>query len=180
MTRVETRNANHEEDHPYVFGSKIKDTGLSMFSYYAGLGAVGDFSDALLLFAYTRQVYADIANSTYYFECLQSIAIGRESPMLGEQVQILASQGQCNRKEVANAYSCLGIDPHHASILSDDVVIGRFKARLQDISPTLVEESRNALRTIGYARQSEKIIQEASNGIYSSDQLKEKLLTLEP
>jgi len=126
---------------------------------------VGDFSDALLLFAYARQVAVDLANSTYYFECLQSIAIGRESQMLGEHVQILASQGQSNRKEVIRAYSLLGIDPNHVSHLSDEIIIGQFKARLADISPSMVEESRNALRIIGAARQSERIIQEASNGM---------------
>lgn len=125
---------------------------------------MADFSDALILFSYARQVAVDLANSTYYFECLQDIAIGRNSPILGEYVQILASQGQTNRKEVASAYAYLGIEPGHANHLTDDIIIGKFRARLQDISPAVIEETRSALRTIGNARQSDKIIQEASNG----------------
>jgi ubiquitin carboxyl-terminal hydrolase 25/28 len=154
MPRSEARNINHEEEHPY----------------YAGLGAMADFSDALILFAYARQTTVDLANSTYYFECLQDIAIGRNSSMLGEHVQILASQGQVNRKEVSSAYAYLGIEPGHAGHLTDDIIIGRFRARLQDISPAVVEETRNALRIIGNARQSQKIIQEASNAIETYEQ----------
>ncbi|KAF2657809.1 cysteine proteinase [Lophiostoma macrostomum CBS 122681] len=154
-TLVGTRRAtNHEEDHPY----------------YAGLGAVGDFSDALLLFAYSRQVAVDLANSTYYFECLQDLAIGRKSDLLETQVQLLASNGQTNRKEVASAYRSLGMDPKHAHVLGDDHIIGQFKARLQDISPAAAEETRNNLRVIGNARNSEKIKLEASNAIETYEQ----------
>jgi ubiquitin carboxyl-terminal hydrolase 25/28 len=141
-----------------------------MLRYYAGLGAVGDFSDALLLFAYSRQVAVDLANATYYFECLQDLAIGRKSDLLETQVQILASNGQTNRKEVASAYRSLGMDPGHAHLLGDDHIIGQFKARLQDISPAAAEETRNNLRVIGNARNSDKIKQEASNAIETYEQ----------
>ncbi|KAF2466740.1 cysteine proteinase [Lindgomyces ingoldianus] len=154
MTRTEARSTNHEEDHPY----------------YAGLGAVGDFSDALLLFAYARQVAVDLANSMYYFEALRAIAVGRKSNMLEEQVQMLASQGQADRKEVEKAYRWFGLDERHSSLLSDDFIIGQFKARLADIPPAQVEAARNNLRTIGYARQSEKIQNEASNAIETYEQ----------
>ncbi|KAF2176396.1 cysteine proteinase [Zopfia rhizophila CBS 207.26] len=154
MTRSESRSTNHEEDHPY----------------YAGLGAVGDFADSLLLFAWARQTAVDTVNSTYYFECLQSIAIGRNSQMLGEHVQMLASQGHTNRKEVAKAYSALGIDPAHSAHLTDDIIIGQFRARLQDIAPSAVEGTRNMLRVIGAARHSELIQLEASNAIRTYSQ----------
>lgn len=148
-----TRNVNSEE-HPY----------------YAGLGAVGDFADELLLFAYARQVVVDLANATYYFECLQDLAIGRKSDELGTQVQLLASQGQTNRKEVAHAYRYLGMDPKHAHILSDDHILGVFRSRLLDISPAAVEEARHNLRIIGNGRNSERIRQEASNAIETYSQ----------
>lgn len=154
MTRAEVKSAKEEEDHPY----------------YAGLGALGDFSDELLLFAYSRQVGTDVANSPYYFECLQDLAIGRKSSMLEEKVQMLASQGQTNRKEVAKAYSSLGMDHKHAELLSDEIIIGQFKSRLQDISPALEEDTRNMLRIIGQARQSQRILQEASNAIETYEQ----------
>ena len=84
--------------------------------------------------------------------------------MLEEKAQILASQGQTNRREVAKAYEYFTIDPVHSAHLTDDIIVGQFRARLQDISPTLEDETRNMLRIIGQARQSSKILQEASNG----------------
>jgi ubiquitin carboxyl-terminal hydrolase 25/28 len=149
-----TRSASDEEDHPY----------------YAGLGAVGDFADSLLLFSYTRQVVVDPINSTYYFECLQDLAVGRKSEILNTQVAILASQGVSNRKDVANAYRFIGMDPGHAYMLTDDHIIGQFKSRLQDIGPAAVEETRNALRIIGNARNSDRIRQAASNAIETYEQ----------
>ena len=47
--------------------------------YYAGLGAVGNFHDSLIQFAYERQVSCDPGNSSYYLECLDGIAEGRKS-----------------------------------------------------------------------------------------------------
>ncbi|KAF2198172.1 cysteine proteinase [Delitschia confertaspora ATCC 74209] len=143
-----------EEDHPY----------------YAGLGAVGDLSDALILFAYNRQTDVDSVNNTYYFECLQAIAIGRNSNMLGEKVQILASQGQVNRRDVCKAYKYFGIQPEHSPHLTDDIIIGQFRSRLSDISSALQEETRNMLRIIGSSRQSERILHEASNAIETYSQ----------
>ena len=116
------------------------------------------------MFAYDRQVQTDPGNAAYYFECLQDLAIGRKSAVLEEKVQILASEGQTNRKEVAKAYGYFGIDPVHSAHLTDEIIVGQFRARLQDISPTLEDETRNMLRIIGQARQSSKILQEASNG----------------
>ena len=84
--------------------------------------------------------------------------------MLEEKAQILASQGQTNRREVAKAYEYFAIDPVHSAHLTDEIIVGQFRARLQDISPTLEDETRNMLRIIGQARQSSKILQEASNG----------------
>jgi A repeated domain in UCH-protein len=116
------------------------------------------------LFAYDRQVQTDPGNAAYYFECLQDLAIGRESAVLEEKVQILASEGQTNRKEVAKAYRYFGINPVHSAQLTDEIIVGQFRARLQDTSPASEDETRNMLRIIGQARQSSKILQEASNG----------------
>ena len=116
------------------------------------------------MFAYDRQVQTDPGNAAYYFECLQDLAIGRESAVLEEKVQILASEGQTNRKEVAKAYAYFGINPVHSAQLTDEIIVGQFRARLQDTSPASEDETRNMLRIIGQARQSSKILQEASNG----------------
>lgn len=149
MTRAEVKSFKEVEDHPY----------------YAGLGTRADFSDELILFAYDRQVETDPRNAAYYFECLQDLAIGRNSAVLEERAQILASQGQTNRSEVAKAYGYFGIDPVHSAHLTDEIIVGQFRARLQDISPVLEDETRNMLRIIGQARQSSQILQEASNAI---------------
>ncbi|KAF2278384.1 cysteine proteinase [Westerdykella ornata] len=149
-----TRSASREEDHPY----------------YAGLGALSDFSDSLLLFAFTCQARADPLNGPYYFECIQQIAIGRKSDDLETYVQVLASEGYASRQEVAKAYRILGMDINSHSSESDDNIIGVFRSRLQDISPDAVQEARNALRVIGGARMSEKIRQAASDTIETYDQ----------
>ncbi|KAF2814049.1 cysteine proteinase [Mytilinidion resinicola] len=154
LTRTQVQNAKGQEDHPY----------------YAGLGAVGDFSDALLLFAYSRQVETDPVNSAYYFECLKDLAIGRKSSTLEEKVQMLASEGQTSRKEIAAAYAYFNIDPKYVSLLSDDIVIGTFKSRMADMSLVHEEETRQMLRVIGQARGSSKILQEASNAIETYSQ----------
>ncbi|KAH7378780.1 hypothetical protein BKA66DRAFT_442804 [Pyrenochaeta sp. MPI-SDFR-AT-0127] len=152
--RVETRSTNHEEDHPY----------------YASLGAIGDFSDELILFAYSRQAEVDVANHPYYFECLQDLANGRNSEMLGMQVGILASQGFTSRRDLETAYQYFGIDPAHANVISDDHIIGTFKARLADISPSLADETRKQLRVLGDARNSDKIRAEAAEAIETEEQ----------
>lgn len=41
--RMETRSTNHEEDHPYVYRLMLTAHLLTTCSYYASLGAVGDF-----------------------------------------------------------------------------------------------------------------------------------------
>lgn len=152
--RTETRSTNHEEDHPY----------------YAGLGAVGDFADELLLFAYHRQTAMDKANAPYYFECLQDLAVGRRSESLQSEVAVLASQGSFKRSEVALAYRYFDIDPSHAHALNDDHITGVFRSRLADISAATAEESRNQLRIIGYARGSRAILDAASDSIETYDQ----------
>ncbi|KAL5470321.1 hypothetical protein PMIN07_001825 [Paraphaeosphaeria minitans] len=147
--RRETRNSHREEDHPY----------------YAGLGALSDFADRLLIFAYDRQVANDPINTPYYFECLRDLAKGRNSETLDTQSAILESQGLFTRQDVTQAYRTLGIDPSHGPALSDDIITNQFKARLSDIGPRQVEEARSALRIIGLAKDSDMIQRAASNSI---------------
>ncbi|CAN9125623.1 unnamed protein product [Alternaria alternata] len=150
----ETRSTNHEEDHPY----------------YASLGAVGDFDDSLILFAFSRQGAVDIENKAYYFECLQDLATGRQSDMLGMQVAMLASQGLTSKREAERAYQYFGIDPTHASVIGDDHIIGCFRSRLADVSVIQAEEARKQLRVLGDVRESDKIRAEASGSIETYEQ----------
>ncbi|KAH7393973.1 ubiquitin C-terminal hydrolase-like protein [Phaeosphaeria sp. MPI-PUGE-AT-0046c] len=147
--RIETRNTNHEEDHPY----------------YASLGAIGDFSDELILFSFARQTSVDVENRSYYYECLQDLANGRKSEELQMQVAMLGSQGFNSRREVEAAYRYFNIQPAHAIHLNDDHIIGSFKSRLSDMSPSMAEETRRQLRIIGDARNSATIRAEAADAL---------------
>jgi ubiquitin carboxyl-terminal hydrolase 25/28 len=147
--RMETRSANHEEDHPY----------------YASLGAIGDFSDPLILFAFARQTAVDVENRSYYYECLQDLAVGRKSEELEMQVAMLGSQGFTSRREVDAAYRYFGIDPIHAIHINDDHIVGTFKSRLSDMSPSMAEETRRQLRIIGDSRDSATIRAEAADAL---------------
>jgi ubiquitin carboxyl-terminal hydrolase 25/28 len=152
--RQATREADAEEDHPY----------------YAILGAVGDFSDALVLYAFARQAATDEENRSYYFECLQDLAVGRKSEELEMQVAMLGSQGFTSRREVDAAYRYFGIDPVHANHINDDHIIGTFKSRLSDMSPSMAEETRRQLRIIGEARNSASIRAEAADALETYEQ----------
>lgn len=76
---------------------------------------------------------------------------------------MLASQGHISRKDVANAYLFFGIQPKHESFVSDDHIIGQFRARLPDVGRLQENEMRSALRTLGQARRSSLIKQAASD-----------------
>jgi len=138
---------------------------LTLGSYYASLGAVGDFDDALILFAFSRQSALDIENKSYYFECLQDLAAGRKSEVLGMQVAMLASKGVTTKREAERAYQYFGIDPNHAGVIGDDHIIGSFRSRLSDISLIQAEEAKKQLRVLGDVRDSDRIRAEASGSI---------------
>lgn len=143
---------------------------LTLNSYYASLGALADFDDSLILFAFSRQVAVDIDNKDYYFECLQDLATGRQSETLGVQVALLASQGLISKRDAQRAYQYFGINPAHASVIGDDHIIGSFKSRLYDISPLQAEEARKQLRVLGDVRDSERIRAEAAGSIETYEQ----------
>lgn len=123
-----------------------------------------------MLFAFTRQVATDLANQSYYFECLQDLAIGRKSEMLETQVSILASNGVTSKHDLDAAYKYFGIDPAHAGVIGDEHIIGSFRARLSDMSPLLADEARKQLRVLGDARNSENIRAEAADAIETFEQ----------
>jgi ubiquitin carboxyl-terminal hydrolase 25/28 len=143
---------------------------LTHYRYYASLGAVGDFSDALILFAFARQTAVDVDNKSYYYECLADLAVGRKSEELEMQVAVLGSQGFTTRREVDTAYRYFGIDPSHAIHLNDEHIIGTFKSRLSDVSAAMVEDTRRQLRIIGEARDSAVIRAEAAGALETYEQ----------
>lgn len=167
---VERALGSEEYRRKPISGSRSSNKSEEGHPYYAGLGAIEDFSDDLLLFAFTAQYRVDPPNATYYFECLQSIAIGRHSEALNTEVVMLASKGHITRLEANQAYLYFNIDPRHAASISDDHILQVFRARLPDIGPGQVKDARDTLRSIGYARNSDKIFQEASNAIETYEQ----------
>ncbi|KAF2630104.1 ubiquitin C-terminal hydrolase-like protein [Macroventuria anomochaeta] len=138
-----------EEDHPH----------------FASLGAVGDFADTLIHFAYQRQSIVDKVNAPYYLECFQEIANGRNSESLQFEVAMITSKDIPNRRELEAAYRSIGLDPAHGPTFSDRFIIDQARSRLPDISPTQRDELRRNLQLIGNSRESEEIRREAMEDI---------------
>lgn len=126
--------------------------------YYAALGALADFSDELLIYAYERQRGVDPENAPFYLECLQEIASSRQSETLQTRVAVVESSGEVSRRDIQQAYQYFQVD----SAWDDGSIIGAFQARAAD-APMQEAEARQHLRVIGIARQSESIQAAASN-----------------
>jgi ubiquitin carboxyl-terminal hydrolase 25/28 len=136
--RVVINLDEHEHEHPH----------------YAGLGAVGDFADELIIFAYERQHECDPKNRPYYLECLQGIAKGRGSADLHEKSVMAVSLGEHTLTEVEAAYRFFAIEPDTRE--GDDHIIGLYESRI-DSAPRQKDEARECLLIIGQARNSQKI-----------------------
>ena len=78
---------------------------------------------------------------------------------------ILASQGILSKRDIADAWRGIGIEPTHGPALTDEIIINQFRSRLADVAPAQREEQRRHLKTIGIARGSESIQREASESI---------------
>ncbi|KAK9462669.1 uncharacterized protein V1516DRAFT_670846 [Lipomyces oligophaga] len=119
----------------------------------ANLGAVPDFSDNLIEATFEFQNSCDPTNASYYLECLQFISTARDSEELQIQVSQLRSLGATTRADLQKAYEELSIvDP---SQFDDSMILGIYKARVQDSSPNAVSKLRTALQTIANDRNSE-------------------------
>ena len=146
-------------------GSQLKNLrlgiDLAISRFYAGLGAVEDFHDDLLKFAYEQQIDQDSANTPYYLECLQGIAAGRNSEQLQVKVAIEATSDKISRRDVRAAYKELGLDAK--GVHEEDTIIGIFNSRITD-APKQEPQMRRALRIIGQERECERIQVVASQG----------------
>lgn len=136
-------------------------------SYYAGLGAVENFHDDLIKFAYERQVLIDTDNTPYYLECIQGIAAGRNSEELATQVAIEASDEKLSYRDIRAAYKELGLDAR--AQLEDDIILGTFRSRISD-APKQEAEMRRALKVIGQDRGSQAIQSVASQTVTNYEQ----------
>jgi hypothetical protein len=130
---------------------------------YAGLGAVHDFTNDLLLYSFRRQVDWDPKSSSYYYDCFSMIAGKRQDDDLNIKTATLASQGYVSRADVAAAYRYLGLQDS-AESATDDQILGTFEARLENSPRNQESELRDKLRIIGVARDSALLSNAAENG----------------
>lgn len=142
-------------DYPTTTRSRTVDLSVPSHPHYASLGAVDDFEDHLLIWAYKRQCVCDPDNKPYYLDCLQAIAQGRSSADLHTEVAITATRGEYGRKAIEEAYKYFDLDPKTKE--RDEYIMGVYKSRIES-APRQKEEYRNRLTIIGKARNSDKII----------------------
>ena len=129
---------------------------------YSVLGALGNFSDSLTIYAYRRQASVDPRDTPLFYECLTAIMKDRNSEALQAELATLASLGHVNRQEMEAAYKYFDIDPEHHYHISDQVIMGRFEARLQSSAHWQANEIRQRLMELGAARGSETLRQVAA------------------
>jgi ubiquitin carboxyl-terminal hydrolase 25 len=134
--------------------SRTVDLATEEHPHYASLGAVDQFTDDLLSWAYDRQCECDPANKPYYLDCLADIAAGRKSSDLETKVVIATSAGEHGLKEIEAAFKFFALDP--STTEGDDHIIGVYTTRI-DSAPRQKDEARQCLRVIASARQSAKI-----------------------
>jgi ubiquitin carboxyl-terminal hydrolase 25/28 len=130
------------------------DLSIDEHPCYISLGAVDNFTDELLSWAYDRQCECDPSNKPYYLDCLEDLAKGRESIDLQTKVVMATSAGELGQKAIEDSYRYFNLDPD--LVEGDDHIMGFYKSRIES-APRQKEEARNCLLTIAKHRNSEKI-----------------------
>lgn len=144
------------EKYPCTSSNWTIDLTIPEHPYYAGIGAVGDFADPLVFWAFERQSACDPDNKPYYFQCFENIAGGRLSEMLNIEVAKARSEGAYTLAELSASYEYFGIDPGKYN--SDETfIIGSFESRVRD-APVHEHQARANLRIIGHALKSQRIL----------------------
>ncbi|KAF2096480.1 cysteine proteinase, partial [Rhizodiscina lignyota] len=139
--------------------------------FYAGLGALQDFSDQLIIFAFERQMRCDPENRGYYFDCLVEVESNRKnSEELGVKIALLRSDGYNTKKEIAAAYRYFGLDVNLRFTHGDDHIAGLYSSRLGSVPLSQHAECREQLRVIATARGSRTLMEIASNELETYDQ----------
>ncbi|KAK3644608.1 ubiquitin-specific protease ubp2 [Elasticomyces elasticus] len=138
-----------------------------LLPYFASLGALPDFADTLIEFAFDRQLDCDPERQSYYFECLQEIAKNRASEQLQTRVAMLHSQDMVSRRDVSAAFRHLDIPlrlPHEKPI-TDEYILDCFQARQANSSAAVAEGNRDALYKIGISRHSQPLISASKQSV---------------
>ena len=131
---------------------------LIIIRYLNSLGALTDFSDTLVEYAYDRQVICDPIRQGYYLECLQFITEDRNTEQLQMKVATLQSQDIVSRRDLNAAYRYLNITVADSRTIADERIIALFQARQSDLGLAAQEEARSHLYKIGVSRNSPLLI----------------------
>ncbi|KAF2166323.1 hypothetical protein M409DRAFT_66774 [Zasmidium cellare ATCC 36951] len=126
-------------------------------SYFASLGALPDFADSLVEFAYDRQSLCHPEQRPYYFESLQVIAENRNTEQLQVKVATLASEDIVSRRDLSAAYRNLQVTASD----DDERVLNLYHVLISDAGPSQQDDARQALYKIGLARGSQRLIKAA-------------------
>ena len=136
-----------------------------MTRFFSSLGALPDFSDSLIEYAYDRQADCDPGLQAYYLECLQVITESRYSEQLQTKVAMLQSQHIVSRRDLSAAYRSLNITVAESKTILDERIIEKYQAQLPDLSPASQEEARGHLYKIGVARGSDRLIKASRQSV---------------
>lgn len=133
-------------------------SGLQQSRFFNSLGALPEFSDSLVEYAYDRQTICDPERQPYYFECLQEITDSRSTEQLQMKVATLQSQEIVSRRDIFAAYRYLNIPPSEGKNFEDSRIIELFQAQQPDLGAVAQEEARGHLYKLGVSRQSNLLI----------------------
>ena len=75
---------------------------------------------------------------------------------------MLESQGVLSDSAIREAYQCFQIQLEHANVISDNIIIDRYNARLPDVGADERSRMKQMLRILGDARDSPAIRNAAS------------------
>ncbi|KAL1303261.1 hypothetical protein AAFC00_006675 [Neodothiora populina] len=136
------------------------------------LGALGDFSDPLIDYAYKRQSTADPDKTPYYFDCLQQLAQGRGSEYLFVRTSEIVSEGVVGKRDLEDAYNDISgtRDLASAKNIDEQYIISLYRATISDCGTEQRAKLRQSLQKIGQSRASKAIMNAASDTVETYDE----------
>lgn len=133
------------------------------------MGALSDFADSLVDFAYEKQTHCDALNEAYYYECIQAIAKQRGSDELQLKMIMLESKGLVSRRDLSEAYKYFDL-PADGGAADDDRIYNVFHAQHADLGVQEQERAREMLGRIGRQRGSKLLTNAAMQTIETAQE----------
>jgi ubiquitin carboxyl-terminal hydrolase 25/28 len=130
-------------------------------SHYRDLGIVRHFSTPQIKWAYEQQVNADPENLRRYLKALEDIASLRQNEDLQTHAALISSQIDQIAPDIDDAYRMITIDPVHAKLMSEDIIIDAYNRTQEKGSENEKRNRREALKVIGRHRNSQLILKVA-------------------